>query len=325
MDPRLKTESLTDSLPFDNSPWILPLHKPVGMTSYDCIREVKNPILDHLGRGKGRRKLKIGHFGTLDPFAEGVLLVGTGKAMKLMAQFQKLLSKTYLGVGDFNYSTDTGDKEGEKLKESLLETIPEHKEFAQRTSQFLGEYLQKPPYFSAVKHEGKPLYEWAREGVFIDKDPVQRTIHAFEIQQENKDLKKNNQLAFETEVSSGTYIRGLWTDYCKTLGLEGHLSELTRKAWGRCTLDQCFSLDQAKTNIQEYLIRPQKIWSLKFIVLKDEEAKGFVQGQFLGGPAAVGLEKYQWVFDSNDNLLGLGVPYKLGQETCLKCDVLLCN
>lgn len=323
MDPRLKTESLTDSLPFDNSPWILPLHKPVGMTSYDCIREVKNPILDHLGRGKGRRKLKIGHFGTLDPFAEGVLLVGTGKAMKLMAQFQKLLSKTYLGVGDFNFSTNTGDKDGEKLKESSLETIPSHNEFTQMTSHFLGDYLQKPPYFSAVKHEGKPLYEWAREGVFIDKEPVHRKIYKFDILE--RELSIKNQLAFETEVSSGTYIRGLWADYCKILGLEGHLSELTRKAWGSCTLEQCFSLDQAKANIKEYLIRPHKIWSLKIIVLKEEEAQAFVQGQFLGGPVAKNLEDHQWVFDSSDNLLGLGVPYKLGRESRLKCDVLLCN
>ncbi|CAN0246040.1 unnamed protein product, partial [Chrysoparadoxa australica] len=160
-------------LPFDNSPWILPLNKPAGMTSYDCIREVKNPLLDFLGRGKGRRKLKIGHFGTLDPFATGVLLVGTGKALKLMAYFQKLLTKTYLAKGTFLFSTDTGDIEGQKLKDSQMVEAPLFSNFQKNAESFIGPYLQKPPYFSAVKHEVRPLYEGVREREFIDKEPIE--------------------------------------------------------------------------------------------------------------------------------------------------------
>lgn len=319
LDPRLKTEKHTDSLPFDNSPWILPLLKPVGVTSYDCIREIKNPILDHLGRGKGRRKLKIGHFGTLDPFAEGVLLVGTGKALKLMEQFQKLLTKTYKGVGDFSYSTDTGDKEGKKLKESKKEFTFVLEELNNNTSNFLGKYHQRPPYFSAVKHEGRPLYEWAREGVFIDKDPVEREIFHFQITH----LDLENGVSFEAEVSSGTYIRGLWVDFCQDLGFEGHLKELKRTAWGECHERDCFTLQDAKENIQSFLLRPHKIWPLKEISLSEELAHGFVQGQFLDGDFTEELDDYQWVFGPDGVLLGLGAPIKAGGRVRLKCHVLL--
>lgn len=312
-------------LPFDNSPWILPLNKPAGMTSYDCIREVKNPLLDYLGRGKGRRKLKIGHFGTLDPFATGVLLVGTGKALKLMAYFQKLLSKTYLAKGTYLFSTDTGDIEGQKLKDSQFQERPTFSHLKTKAEGFVGPYFQKPPYFSAVKHEGRPLYEWAREGVFIDKDPVEREVYFL-------DLKKTNiedEIEFKTEVSSGTYIRGLWVDLCQACGLEGHLTSLSREAWGSCLKGDCYTLEEAKEEIAKFLLRPDEIWKLPKVFLNSDAAHGFVQGQFLR-PSSwdlswEGKDAYQWVYGENKELLGLGIPHFVSGELRLKCEVLLCD
>ncbi len=322
--PKMAKASNQEShkLPFDNSPYIIPLYKPKGISSFDCIRLLKKDIFTLLGKGKGRRKLKIGHFGTLDPFAEGLLLVGTGKALKLMQLFQLEMTKTYKALGSLKFSTDTGDCDGKILKNSV-DKFPSSSEIENNMVGFRGDYLQSPPYFSAVKHEGRPLYEWAREGVFIDKDPVKRHIYSISFEG-----LVNDQVSFSAEVSSGTYIRGLWVDIAKSLGLEGHLVELKRSKWGSVTLEYAYRHELGDLQgLKDALKRPHELFALPHLSLGKDLAKCFVQGQFIrlmGSNSQLPNELKNldkdwavsgnkgWVFDASNELLGLGEIKKYG-------------
>lgn len=313
----------SSELPFDNSPYIIPINKPAGISSYDVIRDLKPHIFDLLGKGKGRRKLKIGHFGTLDPFADGLLMVATGKALKLMQYFQSQMPKTYRGLGTFEFSTNTGDCDGDKVEPSLQvpSTKPSLDSIDEACKGFLGRYSQVPPYFSAVKHEGKPLYEWARDGVFIDKPAVERLIYSYKIIEQVSE----NDFVFEATVSSGTYIRGLWFDLAKNLGLPGHLKKLTRTSWGDFPLNN--SIDLPLGPLDKFqLINPAKLWNIPRFSLNSLQSEYFTSGRFLR-LSDIGLsgqlEEFQWIFDENDRLLGLGVPIRKNNQDFLKVEVSL--
>ncbi len=320
----------TGGLPFDNSPYILAVYKPRGISSFDCIRALKRSLFSILGKGKGRRKLKIGHFGTLDPFAEGVLLVGTGKALKLMKFFQEDMVKVYEGVGSLKFSTDTGDCDGALLKESEELEVGEE-DISHALKSFEGEYLQRPPYFSAVKHQGRPLYEWAREGHFIDKEPVRRFVHRCEF------LKsEDQQYRFLCQVSSGTYIRGLWSDVAHQMGYFGHLTSLIRTHWGDIEVKDCIKLSELDDSealgakVREGLKRPDKLWKLPSLILEDANATKFRQGQFLFLNDALkddqipeDWQSLGWVYSREGTLLGLGVIENEGGAPYLKVSVSL--
>lgn len=317
MDP-----SATD-LPFDNRPWVILVNKPVGHTSYDVIRKLKPKIFKELGKGKGRRKLKIGHFGTLDPFADGLLLVGTGKALKLVHFFQNEMSKIYRGRGSFEFSTDTGDIDGEIVDKgaSYAKDVPTLDLLRTKASEFVGLYQQAPPYFSAVKHDGRPLYEWARQGTFIDKPPVQREVFSFSILEKLAD----NSFTFEATVSSGTYIRGLWFDLAKAVSLPGHLQTLTRVGWGNINLGdwQESVIEGEKINdfSRNHLIRVDKLWDLPSMSLPQNEADLFSRGVYVAPPFSNRPDPYQWVYGPGRELLGLGVPVKVHGKDLLKVEV----
>lgn len=307
-----------ENLPFDNSPWIIPIYKKTGVTSYDCIRDLRSSIFDLLGKGKGRRKLKIGHFGTLDPFAEGVLMIATGKALKLMQYFQLEMVKGYDGLGSLDHATDTGDCEGTII--NIIKdpgALPELLNLQNAVQDMTGEYWQRPPYFSAVKHEGRPLYEWAREGIFIEKDPVKRTVYQFEILD-----KCASDFNFRCLVSSGTYIRGLWSDLSIKLGQNGHLKSLRRFQWGDIHLEDCF--DGPENLGRENLKRPWECWVLPKIELNERDSELFIAGGLLG---QIGRDFFReenrnlfWVYHK-ENCLGLGHIRQKKGELALKVDV----
>jgi tRNA pseudouridine55 synthase len=314
------TPVTSSELPFDNSPWIIPVYKDSGVSSYDVIRNLKRPIFNLLGKGKGRRKLKVGHFGTLDPFAEGILLVGTGKALKMVQYFQNDMSKTYEGVGTFDFSTDTGDLEGQRIGSTESKGpvgALDRDVLNQQAATFVGPYLQKPPYFSAVKHEGRPLYDWAREGVFIDKPAVEREVFSFEILRQLED----NTYEFRTRVSSGTYIRGLWHEFAHKMGLPGHLRVLKRVGWG----DYC-GQDALKLPIESLKDEDLKLvtdfWDLPLLNLNERQSEYFTSGRYLETKVLEGpVERYQWVLGPRSELLGLGVPICVDGRDFLKVEV----
>jgi tRNA pseudouridine55 synthase len=204
-------------------------------------------------------------------------------------------------VGTFAFSTDTGDEQGKLLLKSKSEEMPTLDKIAATAQGLVGEYLQRPPYFSAVKHEGRPLYEWAREGVFIDKPAVKRHLYSFEVGQ-GPNLQ-SGEYEFHCEVSSGTYIRGLWSDLAKSLAKEGHLKQLKRQGWGRFNAKDAMTLPINTIGLED-LKRPDEFWDIPKIILEDQESVRFCQGQYLEGNSFEG--EFCWVYDNHSHLLGLG-------------------
>lgn len=212
-------------------PLIFNVYKPPGMSSYDVVRHFKRNLPVGFG--------KIGHFGTLDPFAEGVLMIGTGGAARLNDFIHEYLPKTYIACGKLGEETPTGDPTSEIVqKDSSLYLTQEigrfPKEFIEERARarFLGQYLQTPHKYSATKFMGKNLHEWAREGVEVKKEAVERTIYALDVLD-----YKFPELTISSTVSSGTYIRTLFTELAQDLGTLGHLLTLKRQSVGHVTAD----------------------------------------------------------------------------------------
>ena len=215
--------------------FILPINKPPAMSSYDVIRRAKRHVLPSLSP-----KTKIGHAGTLDVFAYGLLLLLFGSATKKFDQFQTS-AKTYRAVARLGASTPTLDTEGvvsmqqntpRISREQMLEMIPT----------FLGSFDQKIPAFSATKSDGKTMYELARKGVELNKTKAV-TVHSIQLVSYMSTLA-----CLEVTVSSGTYIRQLSYDLFRTLGVESFLTSLTRTQIGEVTLRQSCELRELESN-----------------------------------------------------------------------------
>ncbi len=287
-------------------PIIFNVFKPARVTSYDVVRHFKR----HLPNGFG----KIGHFGTLDPFASGVLMIGISGAARLNDFVHEFLPKTYLAVGKLGVETPTGDYTSEIIQkdESIYlqqEVSKLPKEFLTKrwSDQFLGQYLQSPHKFSATKFEGKALHQWAREGVEIKKEAVERFIHNIEV------IKfEFPYLAFRVTVSSGTYVRTLFSDLCKDLGTVGTLVSLVRESVG----DIHFKKSLKKINwplnkeekILEFGLGPQEVLPFLKLSLSQVQSEKLKNGAFLKESdfsLADETSKFFWLLE-NEKLIGLG-------------------
>jgi tRNA pseudouridine55 synthase len=206
---------------------ILLINKPKGITSYDVIRRLK-PLFE--------KKQKIGHGGTLDPFATGLMIIMLGKGTKLFDTFQKA-KKSYKVIGEFGYETDSYDVTGEKTFESDKKI--EKEELSEVLGEFRGEILQMPPAFSAKRINGRRAYELAREKQKFELKP--KKVHINDLQ-----LTKFNFPEFELtiECSSGTYIRSLVVDIARELKTFATPVELCRESIGEYTLKDAVSLDE---------------------------------------------------------------------------------
>jgi tRNA pseudouridine55 synthase len=205
---------------------ILLIDKREGETSYDVIRTLKRA----LGRGN---TIKIGHAGTLDPFASGLLIVMLGQATKL-SRFLMSGVKRYLATVRLGIETDTLDATGEitRIRE-VPELIHQDGAIVRAMQMFVGEIEQVPPLFSAVKVGGKRAYQAARRGESVRLASRKVTVHAFEL----KSVRLPD-LEVEVACSGGTYIRSLAMDLGKTLGTGGHLKSLRRLGSGTFSVDQ---------------------------------------------------------------------------------------
>lgn len=205
---------------------VLPVYKPVGITSYDVIREFKR----HLTR-RNLVSYKVGHGGTLDPFADGVLLLLLGKATKKMNELSAL-PKTYRAVARLGASSDTLDRTG-IITPGVWEPFPPGV-LGAAAKKFVGEIEQEIPDYSATKINGVPRYKLARAGKEMEKKSKRVTIQKLEIEKIEDEL-----VTFVTTVSSGTYIRQLSYDIFKSLGVESYLEKLTRTEIGDYSLEKC--------------------------------------------------------------------------------------
>ena len=201
------------------------VNKEKGLSSNQVIQKLK-------------RRLdikKIGHFGTLDPLAEGLLICGINKGTKLSERFLNL-DKSYFSKIMLGIQTTTDDSEGNIIEEKKIQVSEE--EIIEMTKTFVGESKQKAPFFSALKYKGKPLYKHAREGRLIEKEP--RDIKIYSIL--NIDVE-NAFVSFEISCSKGTYIRSLARDLGNKLECGGHLVELVRLSQGRFGLKDAKNVD----------------------------------------------------------------------------------
>lgn len=207
-------------------PLVFNIFKPADISSYDVVRVFKRSFGKNLG--------KVGHFGTLDPFASGVLLLGVGGAARLNDYIHDLYPKTYLAVGKLGEETDTGDftspvtqRDNSPYLEQTISKLDIKFIEEQLKEKFLGKYMQAPHKYSAAKFQGKKLLEWAKEGVDIKKEEKERHIYSLEVVKFEFPY-----LSIRFTVSSGTYIRTLFSECANHLGTIGSLSSLLRESVG---------------------------------------------------------------------------------------------
>ena len=219
----------------------LNVYKPQGKTSHDIVA-----ILRRVTKIK-----QIGHTGTLDPFAEGVLPICIGKATRLIEYLDD--NKAYIGTVQFGKSTSTYDIEGEGVSYSDKKVTKEEVEKA--LEQFRGEIEQLPPIYSAIKVKGKKLYEYARAGEEVKIEP--RRVNIYKLELLNFDYE-NQTAELMIECSKGTYIRSIANDLGEVLGCFGHLIKLVRSKAGLFLLENSIKLDDLQTleQVENNLIAP---------------------------------------------------------------------
>ncbi len=206
---------------------ILLINKPAGYTSHDIVGIVRKKL----------HTKKVGHCGTLDPDATGVLVVCVNKATKAI-QFLMSDSKFYRATLSLGKSTDTYDASGKVLEEKEVGALSKD-QVVNVLDSFLGKSKQKPPIYSAIKVNGKKLYEYARNGEEVDIK--ERDIEIMMIKMISF---SNNEVVFDVKCSKGTYIRSLCVDIARKLGYPGHMSHLERRQAGCFSIDDCITLEQ---------------------------------------------------------------------------------
>jgi tRNA pseudouridine55 synthase len=211
---------------------VLLIDKPLEWTSYDVIRKLRKII----------NIKKIGHAGTLDPLATGLLIVCTGKFTKKINEYMAQ-EKEYTGTITLGAVTPTYDRESEPENVTSLNGITEEM-IKEKTKQFTGEILQTPPIHSAIKQNGKPVYFMARKGMEVILEPRKVTIKEFEIT--NVELPV---VSFKVVCTTGTYIRSLANDFGVALGCGGYLSELRRTRIGNFKVEDAVTMEEFKSTV----------------------------------------------------------------------------
>lgn len=211
---------------------ILLINKPLRWSSFDVVKKIKNLIRTKYSL----KKIKVGHAGTLDPLASGLLIVCTGKFTKRISEIQGQ-AKTYTGDITLGGTTPSYDLETEVDKTYATKHINEVL-INETTSQFIGEIDQKPPIFSALKRGGERLYEKARRGEKIEIESRKVNIHSFDITSIDMPV-----ISFEIKCSKGTYIRSIAHDFGIAINSGGHLSKLCRTAIGDYNLKDALDID----------------------------------------------------------------------------------
>ena len=225
------------SLDFQTGEMIL-IDKELNWTSFDVVSKLRNSIKKKLNI----KKIKVGHAGTLDPLATGLLIICTGKMTKRIDEFSGL-NKTYIGKMTIGSTTPSYDLETKPNVYYPTEHINKNL-IIETAKKFVGKIDQKPPVFSAVKKDGVRLYKLARKGVKVEVEKREIIIHDFLISSINFP-----EVEFSLTCSKGTYIRSLAHDFGKELGSGAHLSELRRTSIGGYSVDKSTKLMEFIRNI----------------------------------------------------------------------------
>lgn len=287
---------------------LLVIDKPPGLTSHDVIGRVRQILHER----------RVGHTGTLDPFATGVLVVLVGRATRL-AQFLTAVDKEYDAIIRLGYATTTGDRTGDPLSEpNKTQQLWTEGEIEAALATLRGDIQQIPPMYSAKKIQGRKLYELARSGGQVERKPVPVCIHDFAPIRPSGQLVKDNHdgtVDFHARVvcSSGTYVRVLAEDFGKRLNVGAHLAELRRTRVGKFEIANAITLEELKTRFVEealgtVLVQPGAALShLPFVHLTSEDARRARHGM------EVGVAEVGWpdgtpvrICDEHGDLLAIG-------------------
>ena len=245
------------------------LNKPAGFTSHDCVAKLRKLL----------NTKKVGHGGTLDPAATGVLPVAIGKATRLLQFLPE--SKAYRARIRLGITTTTDDLEGEVLQ-STTDINLEASQIIDRLNNFIGTIEQVPPIYSAIKKDGKKLYELARKGEQIEIEPRRVTIAKIELL--NID-RSNDEIEVDIDCGPGTYIRSIARDLGEQLGVGGTLASLVRTQSCGMQLNDSVTFEQIETHLQQQtftLIEPRLVLShLDAVRLSDRDSQLWCQGQLI--------------------------------------------
>ena len=288
---------------------ILNIFKPKGISSHQVVKEVRNIL----------NIPKVGHTGTLDPSASGVLLICLGQATKI-AEFLVGMKKNYQGEMTLGITTDSQDAEGKIIGKKEVGTDIDEKRIRDIFQKYEGTISQIPPMFSAAHYKGKRLYRLARKGIEVKRSPKEVKIYQFNLI--NYDQRINPIVKFEVVCSKGTYVRTLCNDIGNELGCGAHLSSLIRKKVGNFSIEDSINLEEFredKTLGKRYLVSiDSALGGLKKITVKNEATKTVLNGgvvssgQIVGIPEELktGKDKFIKMFDAKGNLLSIGTSIK---------------
>jgi tRNA pseudouridine55 synthase len=256
----------------------LVVDKPPGMTSGAVVTKVR--------RATGIRK--VGHAGTLDPMATGVLVVGIGPVTRLI-RFIQDQPKEYVATAQFGVATDTLDADGAIVTREEMDFDPDDLE--EVAVRFVGEIMQVPPMVSALKHEGRRLYDLARRGETVEREPRPVTVHEIEIVSVGPGPYP--EVEFRVVCGSGTYIRSLADDMASALGGSAHLTALRRTRIGSLVVEDAIGLDDLD-DWQDHLLSPsQALTDLPEVTVAGDAVKAIRNGVPLVGEAVEGAPAEQ--------------------------------
>ena len=282
---------------------IIIVNKSKGYTSHDIVAKVKKITGE-----------KVGHTGTLDPLATGVLPILIGKGT-LCSKYLMNHDKTYKVLLKLGIKKSTGDEEGEIIQEETVdEEILDERNVKTVLNSFLGEQMQIPPIYSAIKVKGKKLYEYAKKGQKVEIEPRKITIYDIKLLKINK---VSSEIQFEVSCSKGTYIRSLCEDIAKKMGTVGYMKELQRTRVGIFTIEQSVLVeDLTKETIEKYMITIEKLFKdLENIELNEKKLQLFLNGVKLSSDLKDGIYKIY----SNQQFIGIGVL----KNNLLKRDIIM--
>lgn len=270
---------------------ILNINKPAGITSHDVVSRVR----------KIAGMKKVGHTGTLDPFATGVLIVCLGKSTKIIRFLKD--DKEYIGEIKLGIKTDTYDVDGNIVERGDISGVTDDR-IREQAKNFIGDIEQTPPIYSAIKVNGKKMYELARAGEEVEVKKRSVTIYHLEVLHIELPFVK-----IKVRCSAGTYIRSIANDLGENLGCGGYLHTLVRTKVGDFSIENSVDLQKLNSdNIQEKLLNPNDFLAhLPFITMDNKETEIIMRGGFLENRWNVSGE---WIrlLNAENKLIAIGEP-----------------
>lgn len=265
------------------------INKQKGFTSHDVVNVIRKKL----------NTKKVGHTGTLDPNATGVLPILIGKGTKI-SKYLMEHDKTYIATLKLGEKTDTGDSEGQVIEEKSIPKDLKKEDINDVLQSFLGKQKQLPPMYSAIKINGKKLYEYAREGKKVKIEPRDIEIYKIELLE-----YQNNKIKFEVECSKGTYIRTLCEDISQKLETVGYMEELQRTKVNTFKIEDSILLDGITLeNAEKNIIKIEEVFKEKeTIELDNKKLEMFLNGVKLTYSLSEGIYRIY----NNEHFIGIGI------------------